>query len=145
MDTSLMAKNQLQRILGRGFSMAACVGSIIGLGILRTPGEIAKVVSDPWLYLGWWFGGGLFVLMTLLFVGELMSMTRKSGGVYSLISRAFGRFPSFVIGWIDWVSFSATMALKAVVVRRQHPRESGWSLQFLPAHCFTVQWRAPDL
>jgi APA family basic amino acid/polyamine antiporter len=115
MDTSLMAKNQLQRILGRGFSMAACVGSIIGLGILRTPGEIVKVVSDPWLYLGWWFGGGLFVLMTLLFVGELMSMTRKSGGVYSLISRAFGRFPSFVIGWIDWVSFSATMALKAVV------------------------------
>ena len=95
--------------------MAACVGSIIRLGILRTPGEIAKVVSDPWLYLGWWFGGGLFVLMTLLFVGELMSMTRKSGGVYSLISRAFGRFPSFVIGWIDWVSFSATMALKAVV------------------------------
>jgi len=110
-----MAANQLKRILGRGFSMAACVGGIIGLGILRTPGEIAKVVSDPWLYVAWWLGGGVFVLLSLLFVGELMSITPKSGGAYSLISRAYGRFPSFVIGWIDWVSYSATMALKAVV------------------------------
>jgi len=95
--------------------MAACVGGIIGLGILRTPGEIAKFVSDPWLFLGWWLGGGVFVLLSLLFIGELMSMTSKSGGVYALISRAYGRFPSFVIGWIDWVALSATVALKAVV------------------------------
>jgi APA family basic amino acid/polyamine antiporter len=62
-----------------------------------------------------WFGGGVFVLLTLLFVGELMSMTPKSGGAYSLMSRAYVGVPAFVIGWIDWVSFSATMALKAVV------------------------------
>ena len=44
-----MAQQQLKRILGRGFSMAVCVGLIIGLGILRTPGEIASTISDPWL------------------------------------------------------------------------------------------------
>ena len=40
-----MASQELKRILGRGFSVAVCVGTIIGLGILRTPGEIAATVS----------------------------------------------------------------------------------------------------
>ena len=42
-----MADNRLQRLLGRGFSIAACVGLVIGLGILRTPGEIATTVNEP--------------------------------------------------------------------------------------------------
>ncbi len=110
-----MARNQLQRVLGRGFSMAACVGAVIGLGIMRTPGEIAETVSDPWLYMGMWTFGGLFVLMSLLFVGELIGLTPRSGGTYQLIKRAFGRYPGFVIGWADWMSYTSTMALKAVV------------------------------
>ena len=39
-----MAAGQLQRLLGKGFAIAACVGLVIGLGILRTPGEIAASV-----------------------------------------------------------------------------------------------------
>ena len=111
-----MAKQQLKVLLGRSFSIAVCVGTIIGLGILRTPGEIAKTIHDPWLYMALWIGGGLFVLLSTLVVAELMSMTPKSGGPYVLIEKAFGPYLGFLLGWTDWVAQCATAALKAVVL-----------------------------
>jgi len=103
-------------VLGSGFTYAAIVGGTIGLGILRTPGEIATVVTDPLMFVSLWVLGGLFVLLTAIVVGELMGMTPRSGGTYALVRRAYGPFPGFVIGWVDWLSFVADIALKAVVV-----------------------------
>ena len=40
-------QNDLKRTLGNRFALAVTVGGVIGLGILRTPGEIAGVVPDP--------------------------------------------------------------------------------------------------
>jgi len=45
-----------------------------------------------------------------------MGLTPRSGGTYALIRRAFGPYPGFVIGWVDWLSFVADIALKAVVI-----------------------------
>lgn len=89
---------------------------MIGLGILRTPGEIARSVQDPWWYLALWAGGGLFVLVSTLVVVELMALTPRSGGLYAMISRAFGPYPGFLLGWTDWVAACAAAALKAVVL-----------------------------
>jgi APA family basic amino acid/polyamine antiporter len=111
-----MAEQQLNRVLGKGFSVAASVGTIVGLGILRTPGEIASSITDPWIYMALWIGGGLFVLLSVLVVAELFATTPKSGGVYALVRHAFGAYPGFVIGWIDWLSITASSALKAVVL-----------------------------
>lgn len=111
-----MARQELKRVLGRGFSIAACIGTIIGLGILRTPGEIAEVITSPVVYMSLWIGGGALVLMSLLVVAELIALTPKSGGVYALVSHAFGPYPGFLIGWSDWLSCCATGALKAVVL-----------------------------
>lgn len=111
-----MAQQQFQRLLGRGFSAAACVGATIGLGILRTPGEIARAIDSPAVYLALWLAGGLFVLLSTLMVAELIGMTPKSGGPYVLIARAYGPFPGFLLGWTDWLSQCAAGALKAVVL-----------------------------
>lgn len=111
-----MAEQKLKRLLGRGFSIAVTVGSIIGLGIMRTPGEIAKTIHDPWLYMALWIGGGLFVLLSTLVVAELIAITPRSGGPYALIHNAFGPYPGFLLGWTDWLSLCATAALKAVVL-----------------------------
>ena len=43
-------------------------------------------------------------------------MTPRSGGTYALIRRAYGPYAGFVIGWVDWLSFAADLALKAVVI-----------------------------
>jgi APA family basic amino acid/polyamine antiporter len=96
--------------------LAVSVGGVIGVGILRTPGEIAGVVSDPWVFVLLWLFGGLFVLLTAIVVAELVGMTPRSGGTYSLVRRAYGPFSGFVMGWIDWLSCVGDIAIKAIVV-----------------------------
>lgn len=54
-------QRQSKRILGTGFSMAITVGGIIGLGILCTPGIIAEVTADPFLFLLLWVLGSFMV------------------------------------------------------------------------------------
>ena len=111
-----MAAGQLQRLLGKGFAIAACVGLVIGLGILRTPGEIATVFNDPVAYMALWIGCGFFVILSLLVVAELIAMTPRSGGIYALVAHAYGPYPGFLIGWTDWVANCSALALKSVVL-----------------------------
>ncbi|HKJ17653.1 MAG TPA: APC family permease [Xanthomonadales bacterium] len=115
-ESPSLPKPELKRVLSGVFGIAAVLGTMIGLGILRTPGEIATIVNDPWLFTALWLLGGIFVLMSVGVAAELVGMTPRSGGVYVLVRRAFGRYPGFVIGWVDWLSFTATIALKAAVV-----------------------------
>ena len=105
-----------KRVLNSSFTLAITIGGIIGLGILRTPGEIASVAPNPFLFVSLWVIGGLFALLSIVVAAELVAMTPRSGGTYSLVRRAYGPFPGFVIGWVDWLSFVADIALKAVVV-----------------------------
>jgi APA family basic amino acid/polyamine antiporter len=105
-----------KRVLSSGFTLAVTIGGIIGLGILRTPGEVALLAPNPWLFVSLWLVGGLFALLCTVVAAELIGMTPRSGGSYSLVRRAYGPFPGFVIGWVDWLSFVADIALKAVVV-----------------------------
>jgi APA family basic amino acid/polyamine antiporter len=103
-------------VLSSGFTYAVIIGGIIGLGILRTPGEVAAVVPDPLMFVSLWVFGGLFILLSAGVVAELVGMTPRSGGTYALVRRAYGPFPGFVIGWVDWMTFVADIAFKAVVV-----------------------------
>jgi APA family basic amino acid/polyamine antiporter len=109
-------QHQPKRILSSGFTLAVTIGGIIGLGILRTPGEVAAVAPDPLLFVSLWVLGGLFILLSTVTAAELVGMTPRSGGTYALVRRAYGPFPGFVIGWVDWLSYVGDIALKAVVV-----------------------------
>lgn len=120
MESSGAAAGQVEtggkRVLASKFVLVITVGGIIGLGILRSPGEITAVVPNPYLYLSLWLGAGLFALLSLSVVAELIGMTPRSGGVYALVRHAYGPFSGFVLGWADWVSFTADIAVKAVVI-----------------------------
>lgn len=111
-----MTEGKLKRVLPSRFVLAVTVGGVVGLGILRGPGEIAAVVPEPSLYLGLWLFGGLFVLLSTAVTAELVGMTPRSGGTYTLIRHAYGPYAGFVIGWVDWLSFAGDIALKAVVI-----------------------------
>jgi len=101
----------LARALPSRFVLAVTVGGVIGLGILRGPGQIAEVVTDSSLYLALWLLAGLFVLLSTAVCAELVGMTPRSGGFYSLIRRAYGPYAGFVIGWADWLTYAADLAL----------------------------------
>lgn len=109
--------NKLRAVIpSYAFTLAVSIGGIIGLGILRTPGEIATAAPDPLMFLLLWLLGGLFVLLTAAVVGELVGMTPRSGGTYSLVRRVYGPFPGFIMGWVDALSFIGDIAVKAIVV-----------------------------
>jgi APA family basic amino acid/polyamine antiporter len=120
-------------VLGSGFTLAVIIGGIIGLGILRTPGEVAALVPDPLMFVSLWVLGGLFILLSTGVVAELVGMTPRSGGTYALVRRAYGPFPGFVIGWVDWLTFVADIAFKAVVVTE-------FAALLIPA---AGQWKTP--
>ncbi len=112
----MKGSHELGRVLGNGFAMAAVLGTIVGLGILATPGEIAAVFPKPLHFMGLWLAGGIFVTLSTAVAAELVGLTPRSGGYYVLVRESLGPFPGFVIGWTDWLSFCASIALKAVVV-----------------------------
>jgi APA family basic amino acid/polyamine antiporter len=109
-------RQSLKKTLSGSFALAVIVGGVIGLGILRYPSEIATAVHDPFVYMSLWALGGLFVLLSTSVVAELVGMTPRSGGTYVLVRNAYGPYAGFVIGWVDWLSFVADIALKAVVL-----------------------------
>jgi APA family basic amino acid/polyamine antiporter len=143
-NNPVLATPKLKRVLSSGFALSACVGGIIGLGILRTPGEIAAVVPDPYMYVGLWLLAGLFALLSISVIAELVGITPRSGGTYVLVKRAFGPYPGFLMGWTDWLSFGATIALKATVLVEYLtlliPAISGWqtSLSVLVVSAFAA-------
>ena len=67
-----------KRMLGSGFTLAVIVGGTIGLGLLRTPGEVAAVAPDPVGFVSLWVLSGLFILLSAVVVAELVGMTPRS-------------------------------------------------------------------
>ena len=107
---------KLLRILGLGFGLAVTIGGTIGMGILRTPGEIAAQLPTPTLFIGVWILGGVYALLGAINVAELGTMIPRSGGWYVFVHRAMGNYPGFVVGWSDWLSTCGTLAVIAMVV-----------------------------
>ena len=109
-------KGKLLKILGVTFGLAITIGGMIGLGILRTPGTVAAQLGSVWLILAAWTLGGIYALFGTLQAAELATAIPKTGGIYVFAKRAFGMYGGFVVGWMDWISYPAGMALAALIV-----------------------------
>jgi APA family basic amino acid/polyamine antiporter len=109
-------RGRLLRVLGVVFGMAVTVGITVGMGILRTPGEVAAHLPNVWLFMGVWLLGGVYALFGAVSVAELGTMLPRSGGFYVFVRRALGEYPGFVVGWSDWLSTCGTAAAVALVM-----------------------------
>src|SRR5437764_3979941 len=108
--------SSLLRILGLSFGLAVTVGNTIGGGILRTPGDIASLLPNPWLFVGIWVVGGLYALLGANALSELGTMLPRSGGQYVFARHAFGSYAGFLVGWVDWISTCASAGAIALVL-----------------------------
>ena len=106
----------LLRVLGAGFGIAVGVGTTIGSGILRTPGEVAAQLGSAPLVLVVWALGGLYALLCCSSVTELGTMLPNAGGFYAYAARAFGRRTGFVVGCCNAVSQAVALAYLAVAL-----------------------------
>ena len=106
----------LLQVLGVAFGLAVLVGNTIGMGILRTPGEVAARLPSVPLFMAVWVAGAVYALLGALTVAELAAMRPRSGGLYPLVHDALGEYPGFVVGWTDWLSTCGSMAAVAMVL-----------------------------
>jgi amino acid transporter len=106
----------LLRVLGLAFGVAVSVGSAIGSGILRFPGEVAAHLPSPGLFLGVWIAGALYALVSAPSFAELGTMMPRAGAAYLYAQRALGPYPAFVVGWIGWVGGCASAAAVATIL-----------------------------
>ena len=117
-STATKAKQhgRLLRVLGLAFGLAVIIGNTIGAGIFRTPGGIAQLLPNEWLFLGVWLVGGLYALLGAFQIAELGTMIPRSGGQYVFVRHALGEYAGFVVGWSDWISTCGSAAAVSLVV-----------------------------
>jgi APA family basic amino acid/polyamine antiporter len=115
-DPQTNHSGRLLRVLGVGFGLAVIIGNTIGAGIFRTPGVIAELLPNAWMFLGVWVVGGLYALLGAISLAELGAMIPRSGGQYIFARYALGEYAGFIVGWSDWISSCGSTAAVAMVV-----------------------------
>ena len=104
----------LRRVLGLGFGLAVIVGSTIGVGILRTPGQVAMHLHSAPAILALWIVGGLYTLLGAVCLAELGTMLPQAGGYYVYARRGFGDWVGFGVGWTDWLTYCTVLAYASI-------------------------------
>lgn len=99
---------ELRRELGRWDLTAIGVNQVIGGAVFLMPAAVAAAVGawSPWLLAA---VGGLSMLIALSFA-EVGSRFTGTGGPYLYARAAFGRFVSFEVGWMLWITRAASWA-----------------------------------
>jgi APA family basic amino acid/polyamine antiporter len=103
---------ELKRTLGLWGAAGVGIGAIIGTGIFVLIG-VASGLAGPAVIFSFLIAG-VTALLTGLSAAELSSFITEAGGGYIFTTKAFGRFPGFVVGWMK--SFDYIVGASAVSI-----------------------------
>jgi APA family basic amino acid/polyamine antiporter len=107
----MAAKNKLGLF---DFTMIV-VSLVIGMGIFRTPANVAAASPTPLIFFIAWIAGGLVALCGALTYAEIGSRLPVMGGYYKVFSYAYHPSIAFAINCIILVSNAASGAAVALV------------------------------
>jgi APA family basic amino acid/polyamine antiporter len=91
------------------------VSLVIGMGIFRTPANVAAASPTPLIFFVAWLAGGLVALCGALTYAEIGSRLPVTGGYYKVFSYAYHPSIAFAINCIILVSNAASGAAVALV------------------------------
>lgn len=91
------------------------VSLVIGMGIFRTPVNVAKAAITPEIYYAAWFIGGLVALCGALTFAEIGSRLPVSGGYYRIFSFCYHPSFAFMLNATILVSNAASVAGVALI------------------------------
>jgi APA family basic amino acid/polyamine antiporter len=103
---------KLQRKVGLFGAASVGIANIIGAGIFVVSG-VAAGLAGPSVILSFLLAG-FIALMTALSSAELSSFITETGASYAFTKKAFGRFPSFLVGWFKYFDYIAGAAAVSV-------------------------------
>ena len=111
-----MAKEELQRGFGLSTSTYVVIASMVGTGILISPGYMMASLGNYPVIFALWALGGLLALCGALCVAELAAALPRAGGEYVYLREAYGPMPAFLSGWTSFfLGFSAPLAVASYI------------------------------
>lgn len=103
-------------MLGLAFGLAAVVGSVVGQGILRSPGTVALASDSATILIGLWLVGSLAAFVSAVSFAEVGAAIPNAGGGIAFAERAFGPRAGVVMAIMLLVSYVTQTAMLAFVV-----------------------------
>ena len=91
------------------------ISLVIGMGIFKTPVNVAQNALSPSIFFMAWFVGGLIALSGALTYAEIGSRYPVTGGYYKIFSACYHPSVAFAINSIILVSNAASVAAVALV------------------------------
>jgi len=91
------------------------VSLVIGMGIFRTPSNVARAVSSPTIFFAAWIAGGLIAICGALTYAEIGSRMPETGGYYKIFAYAYHPSIAFAVNCIILVSNAASLGAVALV------------------------------
>jgi len=102
---------RLKKAIGKKTLLFIVINSILGTGIFFLP-ALGALYAGPASILSW-IGMSIIAILIACYFAELVSMFPKAGGVYEY-AKTFGKFPSFMVGWLSWIVANITIAMLIV-------------------------------
>ncbi|MHC4640239.1 MAG: APC family permease [Planctomycetota bacterium] len=114
-----MSKEEMRRDFGLSTSTYVVIASMVGTGILVSPGFMMVELNNYIAIFGLWLLGGLLALCGALCVAELAAALPRAGGEYVYLREAYGPMPAFLCGWTSFfLGFSAPLAVAGYIAAR---------------------------
>ncbi|MGQ9649502.1 MAG: APC family permease [Phycisphaerae bacterium] len=112
-------EEQMHRGFGLATTTFVVIASMVGTGILVSPGYMMASLGNHTVIFSLWILGGLLALCGALCVAELAAAMPRAGGEYVYLREAYGPMPAFLSGWTSFfLGFSAPLAVAAHVAAK---------------------------
>src|SRR5271154_6811324 len=91
------------------------VSLVIGMGIFRTPVEVAQKSIVPQIFFVAWIMGAVVSLFGALTFAEIGSRYPVAGGFYRLFSHCYHPAFAFMVNWMTLISNAASTSIVAII------------------------------
>ncbi|WP_295127526.1 APC family permease [uncultured Chitinophaga sp.] len=91
------------------------VSLVIGMGIFRTPVNVARETNDPGIFFAIWIIGGIVSICGALTYAEIGSRFPVAGGFYKVLSSCYHPAYGFMINWMLLISNAASVAAVCLI------------------------------
>jgi APA family basic amino acid/polyamine antiporter len=91
------------------------VSLVIGMGIFRTPVEVANNAGTPTILFAAWIVGAVVSLFGALTFAEIGSRYHVTGGFYRIFSHCYHPAFAFMVNWMTVISNAGSTAIVAII------------------------------